>query len=80
MFFVYILRSLRDKKRYVGFTQNLERRMSEHERGIVKSTRKRGSLELIYFEEFGTKEEARNREKFFKTGGGREYLSGRNIK
>jgi putative endonuclease len=39
MFYVYILRSSKDGKRYVGMTENLERRMNEHESGRVKSTK-----------------------------------------
>ncbi|HEX2867217.1 MAG TPA: GIY-YIG nuclease family protein [Ignavibacteriales bacterium] len=75
MFYVYVLRSQKDNKRYIGFTDNLERRFSEHNRGIVKSTRSRRPLDLIYFEEFEVKSEAMHREEFFKTGQGRVYLN-----
>ena len=73
-YFVYVLKSLKDHRRYIGFTDNLERRLSEHNSGFVKSTRNRKPLELIHFEEFETKSEAMAREKFFKTGFGRGYL------
>lgn len=75
MFYVYVLRSKRDSKRYIGFTDDLARRFSEHNRGMVKSTRNRRPLELIYHEEFEEKAEAMHREEFFKTGQGRIYLN-----
>ena len=74
MFFVYVLKSLKDNKRYIGMSSNLNRRLIEHNRGLVKSTRNRKPLELIYFEEFENKSDALKREKFFKTGSGREFL------
>ena len=71
---VYVLKSLRDSKRYIGYTENLDRRIREHNTGMVKSTRHRKPLEIIYTEEFRSKAEAQQREKFFKSGKGREYL------
>lgn len=71
---VYVLRSEKDNKRYIGFTSDLKNRISRHNDGFVKSTRNRRPLKLVYTEEFGTKSEARQREKFFKTGKGREFL------
>lgn len=73
-YYVYILKSLHDGRRYIGFTGNLSRRLFEHNVGKVKSTKKRRPLILIYVEEFFSKSEAESREKFFKTGKGREYL------
>jgi len=75
MYYVYILLSERDQKRYMGFTQDLERRIVEHNSGLVKSTKNRIPLKLIYFERFENKVEAMNREKFFKSGKGREFLN-----
>ena len=74
MFYVYILRSEKDGKRYIGFTANLERRLSEHQTGCVTSTKNRRPLQLIYTEEFSNKLEAEQREKFFKSGQGRAQL------
>ena len=73
-YYVYVLRSLKDTRRYIGYTENLKRRINEHKSGLVKSTKTRRPLELIYFEEFEYKTEALAREKFFKSGKGREYL------
>ncbi len=55
-------------------TENLERRLIEHYNGQVKSTKNRRPLVLVCTETFGIKEEASLREKFFKTGKGREFL------
>jgi len=52
MFFVYILISKKDKKRYIGMTSDLNRRLFEHNAGLVKSTKNRTPLELLYFEKF----------------------------
>ena len=71
MFFVYVLRSQKDHKRYIGFTDNLERRLSEYNAGIVKSTKNRRPLKLIYFEEFENKPEAMKREKEIKARKGK---------
>jgi putative endonuclease len=74
MFYVYILRSGKDGKRYIGFTANLERRLFEHQSGFVTSTKNRRPLGLIYSETFSNKTEAEQREKFFKSGKGRSLL------
>jgi len=74
-YFVYILRSVKDGKRYIGFTERaVKQRLDEHNSGLVISTKNRRPLELTYFEEFQSKAEAMKREKFFKSGKGREYL------
>jgi putative endonuclease len=78
-FIVYILKSLKDGKRYIGCTADFERRLHEHNSGKVKSTRNRRPLLLIHSESFETKVDAKNREKFFKSGQGREYLTLHNI-
>ncbi|MGD9899463.1 MAG: GIY-YIG nuclease family protein [Calditrichaceae bacterium] len=75
MYDVYILLSEKDKKRYIGCSGNLERRLSEHQAGLVKSTRNRRPLKLVYKETFPDKQAAMNREKFFKSGKGREFLN-----
>ena len=76
---VYILRSSKDNKRYIGMTSNLDYRLRDHNAGLVKSTRNRRPLKLFYTEKFNLKLEAEKREKFFKTGKGREYLKSQNL-
>jgi len=55
-------------------TNNLERRISEHRRGHTKTTSRMQGIGLVYKEEYGTFEEARKRELYFKTGAGRRFL------
>ena len=56
--YVYILHSLKDYKRYIGMTSDIQRRIFEHNQGLVKSTRNRRPLDIIYYESFETKSEA----------------------
>ena len=74
MYTVYVLKSTKDGKRYTGFTNNLPRRLNEHNTGKTISTRLRRPFVLIYQEQFATKELAEAREKYFKSGVGREEL------
>ena len=75
MYYSYVLKSLKDQKKYYGVTQDIKKRLKEHNSGKVKSTKSRKPFELIYYEEFLKFEEARKRELYFKSGLGREYLS-----
>ena len=63
---------------YVGLTKDLPRRLSEHSRRQSPSTRRlQGKLELIYEREFSTYPEARQHEKYLKSGAGRNFLKER---
>ncbi|MDD5355567.1 MAG: GIY-YIG nuclease family protein [Candidatus Omnitrophica bacterium] len=62
MFYVYLLRSAKDKGIYIGFTNNLERRIKEHNQGLVYSTKSRRPFELVYLEGYKSEKEARHRE------------------
>jgi putative endonuclease len=73
-YFVYVLISLKDKKFYIGFTNNLKRRISQHNQGKTDSLRYRRPLKLIYFEGFINKKDAQEKEKFYKSGRGHEVL------
>lgn len=72
MYYVYILKSEKDGKCYVGLTSNLKRKLQEHNAKQVKSTKARTPFTLVYNEQFETRTEARKREKFLKSGSGRE--------
>jgi putative endonuclease len=74
MFYVYVLRSLKDGKFYTGMTADLERRLEEHNRGITRSTRSRKPFIVIYKETTTNRIEARKREKYLKSGAGREFI------
>ena len=73
-YFVYVLKSIKDGRLYKGQTSNLNKRLKQHNRGENKSTKSFMPWELVYFEIFQTREEAVLREKYFKSGSGREFL------
>ena len=50
MSYVYVLLSLKDGKRYTGITDDVERRLEEHNSGQVKSTKHRTPFKIIYYE------------------------------
>ena len=66
-YFVYILYSNKDKKLYVGCSEDLEKRFKHHNSGAVSATKNRRPLELIHSEKFEEKAEAFNRERFLKS-------------
>ena len=74
MFYIYVLHSKKDDKLYTGFTTDLEKRLKYHNRGLNKSTRDRRPFELIYAEMYLNEKDARKRERFLKSGRGREIL------
>ena len=74
MWYVYVLKSLTNKRHYTGYTKDLERRLGEHNSGKTKSIKFIRPFELIYKEEYNTSLEAARRERFLKSGKGREFL------
>ena len=77
MYYVYVLKSLKDRKLYIGHTGDLVKRFQEHNTGLVKSTKKRIPFQLLYYEACNILNDAVKREKSFKTGFGRAYLKRR---
>ncbi len=77
MEYVYVLQSLKDKKLYIGYTNNLQRRFREHNAGKCEVTKERRPFRLLYYEACNQKEDALKRELQLKTGFGREYLKRR---
>ncbi len=73
-YFVYILKSKVFDRLYIGFTANLSKRLEEHNRGKVKSTKFYCPYQLMYFEKYMNKTKARKRELFLKTGVGRKIV------
>lgn len=66
-YFVYILKSLKDGKHYIGFTTNIEKRLKEHNSGKTKSNKHRIPFDLIYTEKCQTIKDAKAREKQIKS-------------
>jgi putative endonuclease len=75
MYYIYVLWSSKLRKRYVGFTDKLEKRLDEHNRGSNKFTKGGIPWVEIYREGYQTKTEAIIREKFLKSGQGRAWLN-----
>ena len=73
-FYIYVLFSLKDKGLYIGFTSDLKKRLTEHAKGRVISTRIRRPFLLIHYEYFINGTDARARERFLKSGFGRKQL------
>ncbi len=73
-FYVYILRSKKDNKFYIGFTNNLRRRLAQHAKGEVASTKNRRPLKLIHYEYFINETDAKAREVFLKSGAGHAQI------
>ena len=74
MFYVYVLRSEKTKRRYVGMSGDPEKRLLEHNNGYTKSTKGSRPWTKVYTESFETLNEAVAREKYLKSGVGREFL------
>ena len=76
-YYVYVLRSLRDRKLYTGYTKNLKLRFEQHQKGLVESTTHRRPLQLIYYESCLNQQDATHREKYLKTYHGKMFLKKR---
>ena len=75
MWHVYVLRSKIDSDNYVGITNDLKRRFNMHNLGKVFATRERFPFNLIYIESYVNQHDAVARERFLKSGWGKNFLS-----
>jgi putative endonuclease len=69
MFYVYVLKSEKDNKLYFGSTNDLRRRLSDHNSGKVPSTKPRRPFVLKYYEAYSSESDARRREASLKKDG-----------
>lgn len=74
MFFVYAIKSEIRNYIYVGLTDDINRRFGEHQSGKNKTTKPYRPFKIILTEEYKTREEARKKEKYLKSGIGKEFL------
>ena len=72
--YVYLLKSSKDGKFYIGCTNDLRRRLQEHNTGKSFATKSRLPLKLVYYEAYLHRKDADERELFFKSGWGRQYI------
>ena len=74
MFYVYAIKSLSRNYIYVGLTNNIFRRFHDHNAGYNRTTKPYRPFSLILLETFESRVEARKREKYLKSGVGKEFL------
>jgi putative endonuclease len=77
LFYTYVLRSQKDHKLYIGWSDDLKHRKYMHDNGFVEATKDRRPLILVYYEACSDRNKAIAREKYFKTGFGRRFLKSR---
>jgi putative endonuclease len=77
MITVYVLQGSRNRKRYVGITNDLPRRLAEHRSGRTKGGQVIGAFRVVLTELFPDHKSARVRERYLKSGQGREWLNHR---
>mgnify|MGYP001565065864 CR=1 FL=1 len=77
MYYIYILKSSKDNKFYIGYTKNLKLRFEQHNRGLVDSTKNRKPFKLIYYEACLNQQDATHREKYLKTFHGTMFIKKR---
>jgi len=66
MFFVYIIKSRRDKTLYTGYTSDLRKRFKEHNSGLAKSTKFKKPWRIVYYEAYASRQDAKKREENLK--------------
>ena len=77
MFYVYVIESIKNEELYIGCTNNLRRRFKEHNQGLNFSTKRYKPWKCIYYESCLHQEDAKRREKYFKTSQGQRLLKRR---
>lgn len=76
-YYIYVLECA-DGFWYTGYTKDLIKRLKEHEKGSVLSTKNRLPVSLLYFEGCKNQQDATHREKYLKTTYGKRYIRNRN--
>lgn len=76
MYYVYVLRNAKTGRLYTGYTADLRKRLEEHKRDTVRTTRG-NTYELLYYEACKDVSDAMAREKYLKTGMGKRYIKNR---
>lgn len=67
MFTAYVLQSQKDRKYYIGSTDDLDKRLIKHNKGYSRYTKNKGPFKIVYKEEFKTRSEAKKREYYLKS-------------
>lgn len=77
MFYVYCLESFKYDELYFGYTNDLRRRLKEHNQGLTFSTKRYIPWKVIYYEACLNEDDAKRREKYLKTSTGRRMFKKR---
>ena len=77
MFYNYVLQSVHTKNLYIGYTNDLQRRVKEHNQGLVTSTRPYKPWRVIYYEACLNEDDAKRRENYLKTTQGQRLIKRR---
>lgn len=77
MYYFYVLQFEVNKKFYYGFTRDLEKRIVAHKSKKSNFASKNGNFRLIFYEAYFNEEDAKEAERYFKSGHGREVLKGK---
>lgn len=77
MFYNYVIQSIKDKRLYIGYSDDLKRRLKEHNQGLIKATKLYLPWKLIYYEACLNKKDALRRERYLKTVQGQRLLKRR---
>ena len=72
--YVYVLQSLKNDSLYVGYTQDLRKRLTEHNRGLNFSTKPYLPWQVIHYEAYRNGKDAKHREGYLKTSQGARLL------
>ncbi|MFA7253133.1 MAG: GIY-YIG nuclease family protein [Patescibacteria group bacterium] len=72
--YVYLLQSEQNNGFYIGYSSDLKRRLSEHNKGLNFSTKNGKPWKLIFYESYLEEQDARRREKYLKTSQGARLI------
>ena len=76
-YYTYVIKCEKSETFYTGTTNNLDKRLEQHNEGEVYYTKSRLPIKLVYFEACLNKNDAYRRERYLKTGTGKRYIKNR---
>ena len=79
MYYVYILQSERDQSRYIGVTEDLKRRLQEHNNGNARYSSTKRPFKIVWYSAFTIKTKAHEFEKYLKSSSGYAFTKKRLI-
>ncbi len=74
MYYVYLIKSINKNWQYVGYSTDLKKRLKTHQKGLSSATKPYRPFNLIFYEAYKSRVDAKRREKYFKTNQGRRAL------